>query len=183
MATIRAKLTVAYAGALLGSVAVYSVALFGERRANARREIGREVAVQADLALRVLRFAATANEPVTTSTSQVIGAGTQQFVQTSAQITPRIAAILDGLPDYVVLMDSIGKALYVSPSVRLLQSRDPTSGDYDRLMREAVSLAPGRQVFPVPVGNSSVLLVALARWISPPIGCGSFSLRSSWSRR
>jgi two-component system OmpR family sensor kinase len=162
MATIRAKLTVAYAGALLGSVAVYSVALFGERRANARREIGREVAVQADLALRVLRFAATANEPVTTSTSQVIGAGTQQFVQTSAQITPRIAAILDGLPDYVVLMDSIGKALYVSPSVRLLQSRDPTSGDYDRLMREAVSLAPGRQVFPVPVGNSSVLLVALA---------------------
>jgi len=41
MATIRAKLTVAYAGALLGSVAVYSVALFGERRANARREIGR----------------------------------------------------------------------------------------------------------------------------------------------
>ena len=162
MATIRAKLTVAYAGALLGSVAVYSVALFGERRANARREIGREVAVQADLALRVLRFAATANEPVTTSTSQVIGAGTQQFVQTSAQITPRIAAILDGLSDYVVLMDLIGKALYVSPSVRLLQSRDPTSGDYDRLMREAVSLAPGRQVFPVPVGNSSVLLVALA---------------------
>ncbi len=82
MATIRAKLTVAYAGALLGSVAVYSVALYGERRANARQEIGREVVLQADVALRVLRFAATANEPVTTSTSQVIGAGTQQFVQT-----------------------------------------------------------------------------------------------------
>ena len=162
MATIRAKLTVAYAGALLGSVAVYSVALFGERRANARREIGREVAVQADLALRVLRFAATANEPVTTSTSQVIGVGPQQFVQTSAQITPRVAAILDGLPDYVVLMDSVGKALYVSPAVRLLQSRDPSSGDYDRLMREAVSLSPGSQLFPVSVGNSSVLLVALA---------------------
>ena len=110
MATIRAKLTVAYAGALLGSVAVYSVALYGERRSNARREIQREVIVQADMALRVLRFAATANEPVTTSTSQVIGAGTQQFVQTSAQITPRIAAILDALPDYVVLMDSTGKA-------------------------------------------------------------------------
>ena len=126
MATIRAKLTVAYAGALLGSVAVYSVALYGERRANARQEIGREVVLQADVALRVLRFAATANEPVTTSTSQVIGAGTQQFVQTSAQITPRIAAILDGLPDYVVLMDSTGKALYVSPAVRQLQSRDPS---------------------------------------------------------
>jgi two-component system OmpR family sensor kinase len=160
MATIRAKLTVAYAGALLGSVAVYSVALYGERRSNARREIAREVAVQADVALRVLRFAATANESVTTNTSQVIGAGTQQFVQTSAQITPRIAAILDGLPDYVVLMDSTGKPLYVSPSVRQLQSRDPTSGDYDRLMQQAVNLAPGYSAA-VSVGNNSVLLVAL----------------------
>jgi two-component system OmpR family sensor kinase len=160
MATIRAKLTVAYAGALLGSVAVYSVALYGERRSNARREIAREVAVQADVALRVLRFAATANESLTTTTSQVIGAGTQQFVQTSAQITPRVAAILDGLPDYVVLMDSTGKPLYVSPSVRQLQSRDPTSGDYDRLMQQAVNLAPGYSA-PVSVGNNSVLLVAL----------------------
>ena len=106
MATIRAKLTVAYAGALLGSVAVYSVALYGERRSNARREIQREVIVQADIALRVLRFAASANEPLTNTTLQVVGAGTQQFVQPITQITPRIAAILDGLPEYVVLMDT-----------------------------------------------------------------------------
>jgi len=160
MATIRAKLTVAYTGALLGSVAVYSVALFGERRSIASREIKREVALQADLALRVLRFAATANEPITTNTSQVIGSGTQQFVQTSAQITPRIANILDVLPDYVVLMDAKGKPLYVSPSVRELQSRDPTSGDYDLLMQQAVNLAPGYSQF-IGVGDNSVLLVAL----------------------
>jgi signal transduction histidine kinase len=161
MATIRAKLTVAYAGALLGSVAVYSVALYGERRSNAGKELAREVAVQADLALRVLRFAASANEPVTSTTLQVVGAGTQQFVQPITQITPRIATILDGLPDYVVLMDTAGKPLYLSPSVRQLRTRDPSSGDYDRLMQQAVALLPRNSVFPVSVGNSSVLLVAL----------------------
>ena len=160
MATIRAKLTVAYAGALLGSVAVYSLALYGERRSNARLEIAREVAVQADVALRVLRFAATANEPVTQTTLQVVGAGTQQFVQPITQITPRIATILDGLPDYVVLMDTLGKPLYLSPSIRQLRTRDPNSGDYDRLMQEAVNLLPGKFAFPVSVGNGSVLLVA-----------------------
>src|SRR6476619_512703 len=161
MATIRAKLTVAYAGALLGSVAVYSVALYGERRSNVKREIQREVALQADLALRVLRFAATANEPVTSTTLQVVGAGSQQFVQPITQITPRIATILDGLQDYVVLMDSTGKSLYLSPSIRQLRTRDPSSGDYDRLMQQALSLAPGLSAFPVSIGNASVLLVAL----------------------
>jgi len=162
MATIRAKLTVAYAGALLGSVALYSVALYGARRSNARGEIAREVAVQADIALRVLRFAATANEPVTQTTLQVVGAGTQQFVQPITQITPRIATILDGLPDYVVLMDTLGKPLYLSPSIRQLRTRDPGSGDYDRLMQQAVALAPNTSTFPVSVENTSVLLVARA---------------------
>jgi two-component system OmpR family sensor kinase len=161
MATIRAKLTVAYAGALLGSVAVYSVALYGERRSNARREIQREVAVQADVALRVLRFAATANEPMTSTTLQVVGAGSQQFVQPITQITPRIATILDGLQDYVVLMDTTGKPLYLSPAIRQLRTRDPSSGDYDRLMQQAVATPPGNSTFPVLVGNASVLLVAL----------------------
>src|SRR3982750_130437 len=138
MATIRTKLTVAYAGALLGSIAVYSVALYAERRSNARRDVAREVAVQADVALRVLRFAASANESLTVTTTQVVGAGAQQFTQPITQITPRIAAILDALPDYVVLMDTIGRALYLSPSVRALR-RDTTSGDYDRLMQQAVS--------------------------------------------
>ena len=69
MATIRGKLTTAYTAALLGSVAVFSIALFAARRSSARREAQREVALQADLALRVLRNAAvdTIPDPVTGS--------------------------------------------------------------------------------------------------------------------
>ena len=159
MATIRAKLTVAYTGALLGSIAVFSVALYAARRSNAGKEAQRDVAVQADQALRVLRFAATANEPVTMTRDSLVG----------SQITPRIAAILDGLPDYVVLLDKDDRTLYVSPSVRALRARDAQAGDvgadggsdYDRLMREAIALAPGISAYPIPVANNDVMLVSL----------------------
>src|SRR3954468_24805760 len=99
MATIRGKLTTAYTAALLGSVAVFSVALFAARRSNAYREAKREVIVQADLALRVLRNASidTIPDPVTAS-----------------PITPRMASILDALPDYLLLLDKDGRALYLS---------------------------------------------------------------------
>jgi signal transduction histidine kinase len=151
MATIRAKLTVAYTGALLGSIAVFSVALYAARRSSVRREIQRELAVEADGALRALRFARTAGEPVTVTTPLPL-------VGTQTLITPRIANILDVLPDYVVLMDTTGKALYLSPSVRALQ---PSDADYDRFIQEAVALSPGNSTYPVPVGGASFMLVSL----------------------
>jgi len=166
MATIRTKLTVAYTGALIGSLAVFSVALYAARRSTAHRDAQREVAVQAEQALRVLRFAVSAaaevHEPVTADRDPLdplIG----------DQITPRVAAILDGLPDYVVLLDKDGWRLYVSPAVRSLarnvtqneNQREPPSPDYERLMREAVALQPGLSTFPIAVGSSEVMLVSL----------------------
>jgi two-component system, OmpR family, sensor kinase len=146
MATIRSKLTVAYAGALIGSVAVFSVAMYAARRSNARRDAERAVAVQADQALRVLRFASTAGEPQTIMRDSLAG----------AMITPRIAAILDGLPEYVIMLDGRDISLYVSPSLRALPE-----GDYDRLLREARALAPGNRIYPIDVATKDVMLVAL----------------------
>ena len=74
MATIRTKLTAAYTGALLGSLAVYSIAMYAARRDAARKEEQSQLAVQADQALRALRFAATAKEPVTEVRDPLIGA-------------------------------------------------------------------------------------------------------------
>jgi two-component system OmpR family sensor kinase len=170
MATIRGKLTTAYTAALLGSVAVFSVALFAARRSNARREAAREVAVQADLVLRVLRVAASANERIDTVPDPLRGVSV---------ITPRIANILDALPDYTLLLDKDGLALYLSPTVRALTGSPLILGsaplnppvpadteriattDYDRLMQEAISLDPGNSKFPIDVGNSDVIIVAL----------------------
>jgi signal transduction histidine kinase len=141
MATIRAKLTTAYTAALLGSVAVFSVALFAARRSNARTQAKTEAIVQADLALRVLRNASidTIPDPVTGS-----------------PITPGMARILDALPNYLLLLDKDGRALYLSARVRALEG-----DDYDRLVQEAISLPPGLFTFPVDVDNADVILVAL----------------------
>ena len=161
MATIRAKLTVAYAGALLSSVAVLSVALSAARRSSARREAQRDVLVQADQAIRALKFAVTANEQVTVVRDPLVG----------AQLTARVASILDGLPDYVILLDQDGWRIYVSPSVRRLQERDTVASrsarergvsDYERLIGEAKALPPGTLTFPIQVANTDVMLVSLA---------------------
>jgi two-component system, OmpR family, sensor kinase len=143
MATIRGKLTTAYTAALLGSVAVFSLALFAARRSNAKKQVEHEVVVQADLALRVLRNAAvdTIPDPVTGNVPW-----------------PRMASILDALPDYILLLDKNGRALYLSPTVRALQG----SEDYDRLVQEAISLDPNKSAFPVDVDNADVYLVALS---------------------
>jgi signal transduction histidine kinase len=163
MATIRAKLTVAYAGALLGSLAVFSVAMYAARRSTARREAQTELALQADQALRVLRFAVAVNEPVTTPVRDPL---------VGAQITARVATILDGLPDYVILLDNVSWKLYMSPSVRALsaRARDPNASeiqktqataDYERLTREASALKPGNSAFPIDIAGNEVMLVSL----------------------
>ena len=157
MATIRSKLTVAYTGALLGSVAVFSVALFAARRSSVRQDAKRELAVRADQALRVLRFASTASEATTQVRDSLVG----------AQITLRIASILDGLPDYVMLLDKDSRTLYVSPAVRALRAREQSDGDaqrdggYDRLMREAIALDPGNSAYPIAVAGNDFMLVSL----------------------
>jgi len=160
MATIRTKLTVAYAGALLGSVVVFSVALYAARRASARQEVARSVAVQADLALGVLRWAATAQEPITAAPDSLIG----------TQITPRVASVLDRMPDYLLLLNKNDRTLYFSPAVRDVQLRElneseierDRGSDYERLVRTAIDLEPGNSAFPVDVEGSDVILVALA---------------------
>lgn len=161
MATIRAKLTVAYTGALLGSVAVFSVALYAVRRSNTRLEAQRELAVEADQVLRVLRLATTAGEPLTAVRDSLVG----------SQITYRVSTVLDGLPNYVMLLDQDGWRLYVSPAVRALQERglnpsrdiqrDGRGGDYDRLITEARTLQPGNSAYPIDIANSDVMLVSL----------------------
>jgi signal transduction histidine kinase len=159
MATIRSKLTVAYAGALIGSIAVFSVAMYAARRSNARREAQREVAVQAEQALRVLRFAVTANEPVTAVRDSLVG----------SQITPRVATILDGLPGYIVMFDADARALYVSPALRALRAHTQSAteigcdraSDYDRLMCEAIALEPQNSAYPIIVADNDVMLVSL----------------------
>jgi signal transduction histidine kinase len=80
-------------------------------------------------------------------------------------------------------MDTTGKALYLSPSVRSLQANDI---NYDRFMREAVNLAPGYWS-PVSVGGAEVMLVSLpeadsATLVTRVVVGREVDLTSTWVR-
>ena len=155
MATIRTKLTVAYAGALLGSVAVFSVALYRARGARTRAARSRARSP----CRPTWRCACCASPRRRTSPSRhddrFVGTGAQRSLS-RPQITPRIATILDGLPDYVVLMDSTGRTLYrVAIGARAGCTRDPTRRRLRSLDAAARSaLAPGNSAYPISVANS-----------------------------
>jgi signal transduction histidine kinase len=79
-----------------------------------------------------------------------------------AQITARIASILDGLPGYVVLFDKDGWLLYRSASVRsLADTARQKPGEYERLVSEAKVLQPGLPAYPISIRGGDVMLVAL----------------------
>lgn len=116
MASIRARLTTAYAGALLASIVVFAGVVYAARNARADRELA-DVAVQrGDLAVRILRGALRAGATQRVSPDSVIG----------PQLESSLKATLDAIPGYVTVLDAVGRRLYESPSVTLL--RTPSQG-------------------------------------------------------
>jgi len=110
MASIRARLTGAYAAALLATVIVFASVLLASRRTVRDRALAERVAAEADLALRIVRQAAASGDPVTTISDPLIG----------PVVTPTLRTLLEGVPDYVLVLDSAGRTLYNSFAVRQL---------------------------------------------------------------
>src|SRR5918912_2919342 len=102
MASIRSKLTTAYAAALIASMTLFAMALWAARGASVDREVQRYVFAQADITLRIIRQAATAGEPVTVEPDSLVG----------PMLSPRLRTALDVLPDYVLVVDTGGRLLY-----------------------------------------------------------------------
>src|SRR5690242_17525691 len=102
MASIRARLTTAYAAALIGTMVAFALALWVARRATVYRELERYVTAQADLALRIVRQAEESGEPVTVLVDPEIG----------QVVTPRLKTLLEGVPDYLIVLDENGRTLY-----------------------------------------------------------------------
>jgi len=110
MASIRLRLTTAYAAALVGTLAAFATALSAVRGANVDREVQRYVFAQADIAVRIVRQAALGGDSVTVTRDALVG----------TTLRPRLAATLDALPDYVLVLDTAGRAVYASVRARRL---------------------------------------------------------------
>src|ERR1700722_9688395 len=104
MASIRAQLTAAYAATLVITVAAFGGVLYLAHRSEDERELERRADAHADLALRIIDQTAAAGDPVTATTDRLVG----------AIVTPRLRTLLEGLPDYIIVLDSTGRTLYNS---------------------------------------------------------------------
>ena len=145
MASIRARLTTAYATALVASMAVFGAALWVARRANVFRDLEVQVAQQAETALGIIREARDRGEPLTVVRDTLIG----------PTVTQRLRTLLEGVPDYVLVLDTTGRTLYNSFAVRQLDADDQF-----RLSREALRLPPGSSARVFGVQGDQLLILA-----------------------
>ncbi len=113
MASIRTRITVSYALAFAGTMFAFSVVVWAERRAVERQDLRARASETAELGIRILQKAGSENEPLTIFNDSLTG----------RDLTPRYRALLDVLPDYVVIADAT-HVLYRSPPLAALSASD-----------------------------------------------------------
>ena len=148
MSTLRSRLTAIYATALIATLLIFAVALWAARRAASLQELQRYVFTEANLALNLVRNAELAGEPVTEMRDTLVGPA----------ITPQLRTLLEGIPDYVLVLDANGRSLYVSFAARQLNP------DELALLQQYAINAPtsGPLAAIVPFGGERLLMVARA---------------------
>ncbi len=146
MASIRARLTVAYTGALVASVAAFAVALWGARRANVYNQLASQVVNQVEIAEKLAREVAESGEQITAVTDTLVG----------PVVTPRLQRLLAALPNHLLVFDSTGRVLYASYESRRLQS--VSIEEFDHLRRAADSLRTRENAAIVKLSTGEIML-------------------------
>jgi two-component system OmpR family sensor kinase len=121
MASIRTRLTIAYAGALVGALAAFGTALYVARRAAAYQELGHEAIVEADRVLDAVRSHQAA--PGSTGIADTVATdvpGAQRQYRLSKELGER----LERLGGYFIVLDAEGRSIFSSFAVRRLHPDD-----------------------------------------------------------
>jgi signal transduction histidine kinase len=127
MASIRTRITTAYAFALAGTMFVFSLVLWNERNSLALRDLQERATAVAELGARIIEQAGTENQAIVFTSDSLVG----------RQISARLAGLLNTLPDYVIVADS-NRTIFRSSSVQRL-----SASDIDRLTTAAFRVVPG----------------------------------------
>ncbi len=147
MSTLRSRLTTIYSVALVGTLLVFAIALWAARRASSLQELQRYVFTEANLALSLVRNAELAGQPVTEVRDTLVGPA----------ITPQLRTLLEGIPDYVLVLDPNGRSLYVSFAARQLDPDELAS-----LQQYAINAPTSGLATIVPFGGERLLMAARA---------------------
>lgn len=152
MAAIRTRVAVAYAAALSLALGAYAVALWQVRREAAYRDLQDQVRAVAELGDRILIQAGTEQQPVTVVSDSLVG----------RQLSPRLRAVLEALPGYLVVADSM-RALYLSAPARGLVNEQR-----EALLRAAFRLTPARPAAIVTIEGPPPVSPLLSSSTTPP---------------
>src|SRR6476661_1585256 len=146
MATLRARLTVAYAFALAGSLIIFAAALYFARNARGQQELGTAALGQGDRALAYLRAASIQGTPLTVEREAGEGSGRHG---TRVYATEEMRSLMERLPGYFIVYDRDDRQIYSSVGIRQLPDEDRSAID-----EAAVGLVPGGQGISVEVSDT-----------------------------
>ena len=154
MATLRARLTAAYGVALVGSLILFTVALYYARDTQQKQELALIAYEQGDRALAYLRTAAAEGKALTEERP----CGEERDGR-CVYATPVMRDLLERVPGYFLVYDRDDRQIYSSIGIRQLPEEDRTAVD-----QNAVKLVPDGAAARVPLSDSlfrgRLLLVA-----------------------
>ena len=145
MPTVRARLTTAYAFAIAATLIAFALTLLVARRAGAYRELAEHVQQQASAVLSIVRETEDEGLPVTVRSDTSVG----------PVVTPQLSKKLEGVGDYVLILDASGRALYAS-----FQAVHLGFDDFARLQQASLQAPLGGPSRFVQLDSVRLLLVA-----------------------
>lgn len=160
MASIRARLTTAYAGALLASVAVFAVVVYAARSARAFQELTAEAIQRGDLARLII------HQQLASATTRDTAPRTTFAPAGGLRLPQPLTVTLDAIPGYLTVVDAAGSVLYESPNVvRLRTPREgidqPQQAEDVRRFNAAVDrLGDNPQPIDLPLNSDDIVLVS-----------------------
>ena len=140
---IRARLTVAYAALLFGTMVAFAVTLWLARRAEVYRDLERKVLTQVRTALTQIRTARERGDSLTTVQDSLVG----------PTATSALRRALEGVPEYLMVLDTSGRLIYNSYAVREL---DPDA--QSALQTYGIVARPDGPASFLRVGNERLLV-------------------------
>src|ERR1041384_8356194 len=107
MESIRGRLTIWYATALILSIGVFAVVLYFARRSATYQDLDRRIQSEADLTAGILAESFRAR-----------GVLVQKDTAARPVLIPEVAAVLEVVPDYLLVTSKDGSLLFGSPGAR-----------------------------------------------------------------
>jgi signal transduction histidine kinase len=122
--SIRGRLTLWYATALIISLAIFAVALYFARRSATYQDLDRRIQSEADLTAGILAESYRSR-----------GVLVEKDTAGRPVLTPEVAAVLEAVPDFLLVTSSDGRLLFASPDARAL-----TFAEFEQL--NAITVPP-----------------------------------------